>query len=134
MAILPSVQNGYLPYFLLYEAVAAFIHTIVCYISSPTISNAQFRGPRAPPPTTLLAHVYGLKNFYTMLIRLYAAYHLDNKEVYTLAIFSFVGVLWLYVTEMVVWKTVTLRDAAIPYVLAGTGLVWMVREREWYTG
>jgi hypothetical protein len=116
------------------QGVAAFIHTIVCYVSPPAVSNVQFRGSRAPPPTALLAHVYGLKNFYTMLIRLYAAYHIGNREVYTLAMFSFVGVLWLYITELAVWKTVTLRDAAFPYVLAGTGLVWMVNQREWYTG
>ncbi|KAK4450174.1 ergosterol biosynthesis protein-like protein Erg28 [Podospora aff. communis PSN243] len=134
MEILPSTEKGYLPYFLLYQATAAFIHAIVCYLSPPAVSTVQFRGSGAPPPTTLLAHVYGVKNFYTVLIRLYAAYHIGNREVYTLAMLTFVGVLWLYVTELAVWKTVTLRDAAVPYVTAGLGLIWMVRERGWYTG
>lgn len=91
-----------------------------------------FSGPEAPPPTKLLAHVYGIKNIYTGLIRAYAAYHIRNPELYSLAMWTFVGVLFLYGGELLVWKTVRLREAIIPFVTAGLGLFWMLQAREWY--
>ncbi|KAL7628030.1 hypothetical protein AAE478_002226 [Parahypoxylon ruwenzoriense] len=108
------------------------IHTVVCYLSSPTVSLKQFSGPGAPPPHQLLSHVYGVKNFYTSFIRLYAAYHITNPQLYDLAIWTFVGVLFLYITEVFVYKTARFREAAFPYVIAGISLVWMVMQRDWY--
>jgi hypothetical protein len=43
-------------------------------------------------------------------------------------------VLFLFITELVVWKTVRLREAVFPFMIAGVGLTWMVWAREWYVG
>ncbi|KAL2160755.1 hypothetical protein VTH06DRAFT_952 [Thermothelomyces fergusii] len=130
--MLASVADGYLPYFLLFESVAAAIHTVVCYVSPPAVSLKQFSGPKRPPPTLLLAHVYGIKNLYTALIRGYAAYHISNRPVYDLAMFSFAGVLALYVGEFAIWKTAAWREVRFPFILSGTSLVWMLAQRSWY--
>ncbi|KAI2617611.1 ergosterol biosynthesis protein-like protein Erg28 [Hypomontagnella submonticulosa] len=131
-SILPPHHGGYLPLFILYDSVSAAIHTVVCYLSSPTASLRQFSGPNAPPPHPLLAHVYGVKNFYTSVIRLYAAYNITDPHLYDLAFWSFVGVLFLYITEVFVYKNARLQEASFPYVLAGSGVVWMVLQRDWY--
>ena len=110
----------------------ALIHSVVCYASPPKTALAQFRGPAAPPPSPLLAHLYGVKNMYTGLIRAYAAYYIQNEQVYDLAIFTFAAVLFLYITEYAVWKTAGLREALFPFVLAGTALTWMVTQRSFY--
>lgn len=91
-----------------------------------------FSGAEAPPPHPLLAHVYGVKNFYTSLIRLYAAYNLANPLLYDLAIWTFVGVLFLYITEVFVYETARIREASFPYVIAGSSFVWMMLQRDWY--
>ncbi|KAI1774970.1 ergosterol biosynthesis protein-like protein Erg28 [Hypoxylon cercidicola] len=132
LSILPPQQGGYLPYLLLYSGLAAAIHTVVCYASRPTTALKAFSGAEAPPPHPLLAHVYGVKNFYTSMIRFYAAYNLANPLMYDLAILTFVGVLFLYITEVFVYKTSRLREAIFPYVTAGTGFVWMMLQRDWY--
>ena len=93
----------------------------------------QFQGPKRPEPTSLLAHVYGVKNIYTSLIRAYAAYHITNTDVYTLAIFTFAGVLFLYVTELTVYRTVRPKEASIPLVTASLGLSWMLLQRDFYS-
>ncbi|KAI0893804.1 ergosterol biosynthesis protein-like protein Erg28 [Annulohypoxylon nitens] len=129
--ILPPHQ-GYLPLMLIANGLSAAIHTVVCYTSSPTTSLKAFSGPAAPLPHPLLAHVYGVKNFYTSFIRLYAAYYINNPQLYDLAILTFVGVLFLYITEVFVYKTSNLREACFPYVIAGTSLAWMVLQRDWY--
>jgi len=152
MAFLPDAQRGYLPYFLLFvcthircshrfcyiltvlqESVSALIHTVVCFTAHPDISMAVFSGPRRPPPSGLLAHVYGVKNIYTGLIRAYAAYHIANPELYQLAMWSCAGVLFLYGLECFVYNTARLRECTWPFILAGSGTVWMIMQKEWYT-
>ena len=110
----------------------ATVHPFVCYLSPPSAALKQFSGPRHPPPTQLLAHVYGVKNIYTSFIRAYAAYHIHNQAVYDLAIFTYAGVLFLFVTELVVWRTVRMREAVFPFINAGVGLTWTVATRGWY--
>lgn len=117
-------------------SAAAFVHSIVCYLSPPSTSMKVFSGPRATPAhkTSLLAHTYATKNVYTGLIRGYAAYHITNAQVYDLAMWTFAGVLAFYGGELLVWKTVRAREFAFPLVTAGLGLGWMWMQKGWYVG
>ncbi|KAL3468792.1 Erg28 like protein-domain-containing protein [Aspergillus californicus] len=128
ISLLPSTQDGYLPYFLLYASTAAIIHSILTYIA-PIPSLKQFSGPSAPEKTALLAHVYGLKNVYTSLIRFYAAYYISNAPVYDLATATFFGVLWLYLTEFCWFRTVRFTEAVFPFLTSGLGAFWMLSAR-----
>jgi len=91
-----------------------------------------FRGPARPEPNGLLARVYGVKNVYTSLIRAYAAYHITNPELYTLAMCTLAGVLFLYTTELVYYRTVRPQDYTIPFLTATLGLAWMYAQRDFY--
>lgn len=93
-------EEGYLSYFLLVvclpfhypgylfsppqltlvsqTSVLATIHSAVCYVS-PAASLKPFSGPRHPPHTPLLAHVYGITNILMGAIRAQAAYDITNK-------------------------------------------------------
>ncbi|RYP83374.1 hypothetical protein DL770_005394 [Monosporascus sp. CRB-9-2] len=122
-------QEGILPYFLVYTGLSAAIHTVVCYTSKPSTALRMFSGPEAPPAHPLLAHTYGVKNIYTSLIRFYGAYYITNPQVYDLTTCTFGGVLFLYVTEVYVYKTARLREAMIPFVTAGSALLWMMVQR-----
>ncbi|KAL1835392.1 hypothetical protein VTJ49DRAFT_6817 [Mycothermus thermophilus] len=132
-SILPaSLQEGYLPFFMLYTCIAGIGHTAWCYLNPPSSALRMFSGPQAPPPTTLAAHIYAVKNFYTCAMRLYAVYNLNNRPVYNLAMLSYAGVIWLYLTEYAVWKTAQGKDAAVALTTSGIGLAWMVLQRGWY--
>ncbi|KAB5566361.1 hypothetical protein GE09DRAFT_1218625 [Coniochaeta sp. 2T2.1] len=141
MAFLPDSQGGLLPYFLLYTSLSALLHSAICYLRpAPTTMTMFTTGPStstsssSPPPTPLLAHTYAVKNFYTGLIRLYAAYHIADPKLYDLAIATYVGVVWLYGTETFKYKTVGFEKGGslIPLVQAGGGVVWMVLQRGGY--
>lgn len=107
-------------------------HSIVTY-TNPRKSMVPFQGSNAPVPNALLAHLYGVKNFYTVLMRLYAAYNLhQSRETYHLAMWSYAGVFFLYSTETFVYQTVRPREAAIPFVYSLTGLIWMWTQRDFY--
>lgn len=104
----------------------------MCYFGTPSAALLQFKGPRRPLPSPLLAHVYGLKNVYTALIRGYAAYHISNPELYDLATYTFMGVLFLYSTELLVFRTARFKEVTIPFATAGLGIYWMVTARPYY--
>ncbi|KAM7212894.1 Erg28 like domain containing protein [Rhypophila decipiens] len=89
-----------------------------CAISplQPEHALTQFQGPLAPPPHSLTARVYGVKNIYTALIRAYAAYHITNSQLYTLAMFTYVGALGLYATEVFYYKTTKVREPTSTFV------------------
>ena len=115
----------------LQTSIAALIHSVVCYLK-PIPALKAFSGPRRPPANATLAHVYAIKNVYTGVIRAYAAYEITNRPLYNLAILTYVGVLWLFVTETMVYRTIRWRESVIPYLNAGVGIVWMVGMRGWY--
>jgi hypothetical protein len=107
----------------------------VCYVKGPRTSMRAFSGPASPPKTPdtgLLARVYGVKNIYTGMIRVSAAYALTNAALYDLAAATFAGVLFLYGTELLVYKTVRMKEGSFAFVTAGTGLFWMLSQRDWY--
>ncbi|KAL1887129.1 hypothetical protein Sste5346_010418 [Sporothrix stenoceras] len=110
---------------------SAVTHSVVSYVN-PIASLRQFSGPSAPPKNALVAHVYGVKNIYTGLIRLYAAYQITNPELYNLTTLTFVGVLALYSTEHLIFRTVGTKEALASYVIATIGFVWMQSYRSWY--
>jgi hypothetical protein len=113
-------------------AVLATIHSIVCYVSRPSVSLHQFLGSRQALHLQLLAHMYGVKNRYTSLIRAYAACYVDTQPLYDLATFTYAFVLFLFITEFLVCKTARLQEAVFLFVNAGIGLTWMMGPRGWY--
>lgn len=108
-------------------------HSVVCYVSEPSKALANFSGPKRPPPNGLAARLYGMKNVYTALIRTYAAYHIANRELYDLAMWTLLGVLFLNVTELVAYRTARLKEAVFPLMTSGGLLLWMYLQRDWYT-
>ncbi|KAJ5084490.1 ergosterol biosynthesis protein-like protein Erg28 [Penicillium alfredii] len=130
---LPNTEEGYLPYLLLLTGSAGITHSIVTYLK-PATSLTQFSGPAAPPRDALTAHLYGFKNIYTCLIRLYTAYHVSNPQLYDLAMWTWVGVFVLYISELLVFRTARMKEATYPLVLSTLALTWMVSQRSWYQG
>ena len=95
-----------------------------------------FQGPNAPsPPQALTARIYGTKNVYSGLIRLYAAYHLTTSpQLYDLTAWTYAGVLGLYGLEIAVYGTSRWREGGVALGTAGLGLVWMIMCRDFYVG
>lgn len=66
------------------------------------------------------------------VIRAQAAYNVHNKALYDLALGTFVGVIWMLGTEMVVWRTVKMGDVVVPLGITGVGVLWMGWQRGSY--
>ncbi|KAH8890519.1 hypothetical protein GQ53DRAFT_824653 [Thozetella sp. PMI_491] len=162
MASLFSQHEGFLPYFLLYvrplprheisspvvpapepartvlelmpkqTSASALIQAAVCYCAVPHKALVFFGGSNAPPPHGLLARLYGLQNTYAALITLYAAYHITNSELYTLAALTYAGTLFLAITEVLFYKTVGIADAIHSLATRAAVLSWMWMYRDFY--
>ncbi|KAH8173763.1 erg28 like protein [Sarocladium implicatum] len=135
MSLLPPATGGYLQYFILYVTASALIHTLVCYTSSPARALVPFQSKQAPEPHPLIAHIYGTKNIYSSLIRVYAAYHLtESAALYDLASWTYAGVLFFYGLEIWVYGTVRPREGFFALLTAGCGLAWTTLQRPYYVG
>lgn len=100
---------------------------------SPDCTQAVQR-PRVPrshrPSSPHVRHEERLHGTHTG----FAAYHTSNTQVYDLAACTFVGVLFLYGSELMIYRTVRLREAMIPFINARGGLLWMALQRGSYLG
>ncbi|KAF3801749.1 hypothetical protein GCG54_00014966, partial [Colletotrichum gloeosporioides] len=94
-----SKFEDYLPYFLIFQALSGLAPSVVLYLKDPTSSMVSFSGYARPPPTKLQAHLYGIKNVYTGLTRLYAAYNINNPQLYDLAKWTFSDVLFFFISQ-----------------------------------
>ena len=74
-----------------------------------------------------------MQNVYTGVIRLLAAYDIENQALYRLAILSFIGGLFLNGSELIIWKTARLYEIKFALGPSAIGLVWLITQREWYT-
>ncbi|RJE23018.1 Erg28 like protein, partial [Aspergillus sclerotialis] len=113
--------------------ITGITHSIVTYVR-PAASLTQFSGPAAPVRDSLTAHLYGVKNFYTCLIRIYTAYHISNPQLYDLAMWTYAGVFMLYTSELLIFRTARIKEATYPLLLSVFALTWMISQRRWYRG
>jgi len=83
--------------------------------------------------TPLSARTFGTWTIMTAVVRLAAAYNIDNPVAYQLALASYV-VAWLHFTsEWLVFKTARWNSALAGPVCISTGsIVWMVAQRGYY--
>lgn len=89
--------------------------------------------PNLSPVTPLSAHLFGTWTALSAIVRLYAAYHVHDKAVYEIALWSF-GVAWLhFVTEWTVFgSTSWALPLAFPVGVSTTSLIWMWMQYDHY--
>ncbi|RPD61086.1 Erg28-like protein [Lentinus tigrinus ALCF2SS1-7] len=135
MAILDVVSPylpqgpGYLPAWLLFVAVTAAINT-VSNMTSLTFSRKLYKDAFVNP---VQARTFGIWTLTSAAIRFYAAYNINNKQVYDLALFSYLFALLHFGTELVVYRSVKIAAPVFsPVVVASSSLIWMFTQYNFY--
>ncbi|KAK9492799.1 hypothetical protein V1508DRAFT_354850, partial [Lipomyces doorenjongii] len=116
---------GFLPWFLLFNTVLSWGNTIQCFLA-PTKVKELYAGPNgASQVTNLSAHTFGCWTILSDFVRFYAAYNITNPQVYALAFWAYVAILFHWTTELLVYHT-TKIDAGniLNFLIDGGGLVW----------
>lgn len=85
------------------------------------------------PVTPLSARTFGTWTAITAVIRLYAAYHIENQAVYEMAIWTF-GVAWAhFMSEWLVFRSTSMGSGlAGPAIVSTTSLIWMWSQYDYY--
>jgi hypothetical protein len=66
---------------------------------------------------------------------MYAAFNLDNKEVYALAFLSYIIVWQFFLSEWLVYGTIKAGREIVPSAVVSTvGVTWMLVQWSFYTG
>lgn len=83
--------------------------------------------------TALPSRIFGVYTLVSSVIRLYAAYNIDNPQVYQLAICTY-AIAWAhFMSEWLVFKTVAWGRAIAGPVFISTGsLLWMFMQWDFY--
>jgi len=95
------------------------------YSGPTTLSSVQI--------TPLSARTFGTWTFLSAIIRLYAAYRIDDKDIYALALWTYVIALAHFGSEWAVYGTVRWGRGIAPSLGIAVGsTVWMVAQWGWY--
>jgi hypothetical protein len=131
-AFVPSHQ-GLLPSWLLFISLVALFNSIQNYTTISLTQRVYAAQPKLTTP--LSARTFGTWTALSSIIRLYAAYHITNPQVYQLALFSYVVAFAHFMSEWLIFRTAKLGAGLTgPLVVATTSLVWMVIQWEFYIG
>ncbi|KAI9774616.1 MAG: ergosterol biosynthesis protein [Geoglossum simile] len=132
VALLPSHQ-GLLPSWLLFISTVSLFNSVQNYTTLSLTRRVYAAQPAQTTP--LSARTFGTWTAITSVVRLYAAYHITNPQVYQLALWSYVVALAHFMSEWLIFKTARLGAGLTgPLVVATMSLSWMVSQWEFYIG
>lgn len=138
LSYLPPAE-GLLPKWLLFVAIISIGNSIQAYTTLTFTSRVYNPSPIDPPPaipkhvTALSSRTFGTWTLLTSLVRLYAAYHINEPAMYQLAMWTY-AVAWAhFMSEWWVFGTTRWgKPLAGPVLVANTSLLWMLMQWGWY--
>jgi hypothetical protein len=115
-------------------SAASVFNTVACY-TSPTIGRRTYQGPAsAAEATALSARLFGTWTLLASVVRTYAAYNIDNKGIYAVALSTYALALAHFTSEWLLYKTMSFaKGLAAPLAVATLTTVWMVAQLGHYT-
>ncbi|KAI0691529.1 Erg28-like protein [Cerioporus squamosus] len=120
---------GYLPAWLLVVAVTAALNTVSNF-ASLTFSRKLYKDAFVNP---VQARTFGIWTLTSGVVRFYAAYNIHNKQVYDLALFTYLFALLHFGTELLVYRSVKIATPVFsPVLVASSSLIWMFTQYNFY--
>jgi hypothetical protein len=83
--------------------------------------------------TALSSRTFGTWTSLASIVRIYAAYNIENRAIYEMALWTFVLAGWHFLSEWFIFKTTRWgTPLAGPIIAASVGMVWMVTQYGYY--
>ena len=99
----------------------------------PTVRDSATTVSHTSPVTPLSARTFGTWTFLVGVVRIYAAYHIDEKPWYQLAIWTYAVALAHFMSECFVFKTARPQGPWLaPTSVALFSLVWLTTQYGFY--
>jgi hypothetical protein len=135
-----SSSLEYLPVDVFQVAITSIGNSIQAY-STLSYTQRVYAGPPnsknpeavTSPVTPLSARTFGTWTFMASIVRLYAAYHIDEPAWYQVAFWTYLVAFGHFMSEMAVYKTARWRGPWLaPAIVATTSLIWMTSQYSYY--
>jgi hypothetical protein len=111
-------------------SVVSAVNSLQAYFSADYTSKLYTNGSIAVEP--LSGRVFGTWTFLSAVIRMTAAYNIDNSVAYDLALWTYGIALTHFVGELV-FGNASLRGRFLsPLIVASSSLAWMLTQRDAY--
>lgn len=128
--IIPQAA-GWLPKWQLVVAVMAVFNTVQNFMTLKFTRRVYSIAPQTV--TALQARTFAIWTLTSAAIRLYAAYNIDNKVIYDLALLSYLFAFVHFGSEILIFRTASLKGAAIsPVIVSTVSMVWMISQYDYY--
>ncbi|GAA5835134.1 hypothetical protein JCM11251_000171 [Rhodosporidiobolus azoricus] len=129
--LLPAHAPGNLPYWMLFVSGLAIFNSAQNFLTTKLTKRVYSRAP-AGAVNPLQARNFAVWTLLSAFIRIYAAYHIDNKPVYDLALISYILALGHFASEFLIFRSAGFVGVSSPFIVATTSLVWMIKQYEFY--
>ncbi|KAJ5112596.1 hypothetical protein N7532_000641 [Penicillium argentinense] len=129
LSYLPPFE-GLLPKWLAFVSVVSAINSLQAYRSADYTSALYTNGAIAVEP--LSGRLFGTWTFLSSVIRMMAAYNIDNPVAYDLALWTYGIALTHFVGELVFGNAQLRGRFLSPLIVASTSLAWMLTQRGAY--
>lgn len=91
--------------------------------------------PSASQATPLSSRTFGTWTLLASIVRAYAAYHIDERAWYELAMLTYAVAAWHFGTEWLVFRTANMGEGLVgPMVVSLVSLGWMWVQWDGYVG
>jgi hypothetical protein len=106
------------------------LNSVQAYCSPQYTSQLYSNGQ--VPASPLSGRVFGTWTFLSAVIRMTAAYNIDNPVAYNLAMWTYGIALTHFVGELIVGNATLKGRFLSPLIVASASLAWMITQREVY--
>ncbi|KAI9839298.1 MAG: hypothetical protein M1819_003293 [Sarea resinae] len=129
-------HDGLLPKWLLLISAVSVANSVQCY-STLHYTQQVYAGSSSTanksPVTPLSGRTFGTWTFLSSIIRLWAAYHITNPQLYQIALCTYAIALFHFASEWLVFGTARWgRGLAGPAIVSTTSLCWMLMQWDYY--
>ncbi|KAJ7650348.1 hypothetical protein FB45DRAFT_887653 [Roridomyces roridus] len=133
VAFLPQGE-GWLPKWQLLVTVLAVFNSAQNFT---TLKLTRRIYNKVPPATItpLQARTFAAWTITSAVVRGYAAYHLNEKIVYDMALFTYLIAFAHFASELLIFRTAAPNPGVIaPVIVSTTSLIWMFTQYDFYVG
>lgn len=130
--ILPYLPQsaGYLAYWQLLVATTAVFNSVQNFVTLKLTKRIYNKTPLVTP---LQARTFAVWTLVSAVVRFYAAYHINNKPVYDMALFTYLIAFGHFSSELLIFRTAGLNPGTIsPCIVSTTSLIWMFQQYDFY--
>jgi len=129
-SLLPQ-SVGWLANWQLFVAATAAFNTIQNF-STLNLTRRLYSGS-SETVTPLQARTFAIWTLTSATVRFYAAYNINEKIIYDLALFTYLFAFGHFVSETFIFRTAKLNIPVLsPIIVASASLLWMITQYDFY--